>query len=220
MAYDLLSTSVPALLAVSYVARTTLSTALNVLSTSANTASYFYTYFRPGTKDKDNLRFPPSTTQGNRAPILDFSIALKNDLETVLTLLDNMATGLDSTYKEDTTNTGRIDMKPDKTLTNFNANSNFRFQDIHPVTDQTITSKAGRMEIKNFQQPSLEDRLFLRLIPALEIDGNFDMGLTKQEYEYASFLLADNNTYRISEALKREIILSDPYRRALRKFTS
>ena len=60
MAYDSLSTSVPGLLAVSYVARKTLSTALNVLSTSANTASYFYTYFRPGTKDKDNLRFPPS----------------------------------------------------------------------------------------------------------------------------------------------------------------
>ena len=216
MAYDSLSTSVPGLLAVSYVARKTLSTALNVLSTSANTASYFYTYFRPGTKDKDNLRFPPSTTQGNRAPILDFSIALKNDLETVLTLLDNMATGLDSTYKEDTTNTGRIDMKPDKTLTNFNANSNFRFQDIHPVTDQTITPEPS----PDFKGPSLEDRLFLRLIPALEIDGNFDMGLTKQEYEYASFLLADNNTYRISEALKREIILSDPYRRALRKFTS
>ena len=83
-------------------------------------------------------------------------------------------------------------MIPVKTLTNFNANSNFRFQDIHPVTDQT-TFRAK----PDFKGPSLEDRLFLRLIPALEIDGNFDMGLTKQEYEYASFLLADNNTYRI-----------------------
>lgn len=171
--------------------------------------SKFYRYWStPATKDKDNLRFPPSTTQGNRAPILDFSIALKNDLETVLTLLDNMATGLDSTYKEDTTNTGRIDMYPENTLENFDENSKYRFQDIHPVENQ---------EENNFDKgPSTEDMMFFHLIPALEKDGDFDMGLTNSELEYVSHHM--QNMIPTHPSLVTKVTNSEPYLRALLKY--
>ena len=171
--------------------------------------SKFYRYWSTSaTKDKDNLRFPPSTTQGNRAPILDFSIALKNDLETVLTLLDNMATGLDSTYKEDTTNTGRIDMYPENTLENFDENSKYRFQDIHPVENQ---------EMNNFDKgPSTEDMMFFHLIPALEKDGDFDMGLTNSELEYVSYHM--QNMIPTHPSLVTKVTNSEPYLRALLKY--